>query len=159
MTASQPKVFELQGAKRRLLFVAFYEMFAIVAASLLFMLTGQSSLHSGVMAVVSSAVAIIWNLSFNWSFEQWELRQQVKGRSFLRRAVHALGFEAGLALILIPIMAWWFSITLWQATVLEAGLLVFFMAYTYVFNWCFDHLFGLPLSAQGPVQNPAQSQS
>jgi len=148
MNAPQPKVFELQGAKRRLLFVTFYELFAVIAASLLFMLTGQSSLHSGVMAVVSSAVAIVWNLSFNYAFEQWELRQSVKGRSFLRRTVHAIGFEAGMALILIPVMAWWFSITLWQATVLEAGLLVFFMAYTYVFNWCFDHLFGLPLSAQ-----------
>jgi len=152
MTIPKPKVLELQGAKRRLLFVALYEMFAVVAAALLFMLTGQSGLHSGVMAVVSSAVAILWNLSFNWLFERWESGQRVQGRSFMRRCVHALGFEIGLALLLIPMMAWWFSITLWQALVLEAGLMVFFMAYTYVFNWCFDHLFGLPLSAQGQRQ-------
>jgi len=42
----------------------------------------------------------------------------------------------------------WFEITLWQAVVMEAGLLVFFMVYTFVFNWCFDRIFGLPASAQ-----------
>ena len=65
----------------------------------------------------------------------------------MRRVVHALGFEGGLAMVLIPLMAWWFGVTLWEATVMEAGLLVFFLVYTYVFNWCFDHVFGLPASA------------
>jgi len=152
MTTPKPIVLELQGARRRLLFITLYELIAIVASGLLFMLTGQSSLHSGVMAVVASAVAILWNLGFNWAFEQWEMRQSVKGRSFLRRCVHALGFEVGLAALLIPMMAWWFGISLWQALWLEAGLMVFFLVYTWAFNWCFDHLFGLPLAAQAQRQ-------
>ena len=65
-----------------------------------------------------------------------------------RRVAHALGFEGGLALMLVPLMAWWFGIGLWQALVLEAGLLLFFLAYTYVFNWSFDSVFGLPAAAQ-----------
>ncbi|MDR0226917.1 MAG: PACE efflux transporter [Burkholderiaceae bacterium] len=137
----------LQGPQRRVVFVTLYELIAIVASSLLFMALGQNAGHSGGMAVAASTLAIVWNLSFNWLFEQWEARQSVKGRSVLRRVVHALCFEGGLALVLIPLMAWWFGVSLWEATVMEAGLLVFFLVYTYVFNWCFDHVFGLPASA------------
>lgn len=139
----------LQGPKRRVLFVALYEFIAIVASSLIFMAVGQKAAHSGVMAVAASTLAIIWNITFNTLFEKWEMRQAVRGRSIVRRLVHAIGFEGGLALMLIPLMAWWFGISLWQATVMEAGLLVFFLVYTYVFNWGFDHVFGLPASAQG----------
>lgn len=138
----------LQGLKRRVTFVTLYELIAIVASSLLFMAIGQDASASGVMAVVASAIAITWNLTFNHLFEKWEARQTVKGRSVLRRVVHALCFEGGIAMILIPLMAWWFGISLWEATVMEAGLLVFFLVYTYGFNWCFDRLFGLPASAQ-----------
>ncbi|WP_416820414.1 PACE efflux transporter [Delftia tsuruhatensis] len=137
----------LQGPKRKVVFVTLYELIAILASSLLFMAIGQSAGHSGGMAIAASTLAIVWNLTFNHLFEQWESRQSVKGRSVLRRVVHALGFEGGLAMVLIPLMAWWFGVTLWEATVMEAGLLVFFLVYTYVFNWCFDHVFGLPASA------------
>lgn len=138
----------LQGPRRRVLFVTLYEAIAIFVSSLLFMAIGQGAGASGVMAVVASALAIAWNLSFNHLFERWEARQVTKGRSVLRRVVHAIGFEGGLALMLIPLMAWWFGVSLWQATVMEAGLLLFFLVYTYAFNWAFDRLFGLPASAQ-----------
>ena len=139
----------LQGPKRRILYVSLYEIIAIVVSSLIFMAVGQDAGASSVMAVVASAIAITWNLTFNHLFEKWEAKQTVKGRSVLRRVVHALCFEGGIAMMLIPLMAWWFGISLWQAAVMEAGLLVFFLFYTYVFNWAFDRLFGLPASAQG----------
>ena len=138
----------LQGPKRRILYVGLYETIAIIVSSLIFMAIGQKASDSGVMAVAASVIAICWNLTFNHLFEKWESRQSVKGRSVLRRVVHAVGFEGGIAAMLIPLMAWWFEITLWQAVVMEAGLLVFFMVYTFVFNWCFDRIFGLPASAQ-----------
>jgi len=137
----------LQGARRRVVFVGLYELIAVAFTSVLFMVTGQDAAHSGGMAVAASTLAIVWNVTFNHLFERWEARQSVRGRSVARRAAHALGFEGGLALMLIPLMAWWFSVSLWQATLMEAGLLVFFLVYTYAFNWCFDHLFGLPASA------------
>ena len=142
----------LQGPMRRVIYVALYETLAIIAASLMFMAIGQSAGHSGGMAVAASAIAILWNVTFNTLFEKWEARQTVRGRSIARRIAHAIGFEGGLALVLIPLMAWWFNITLWEAAVMEAGLLVFFMVYTFVFNWAFDRLFGLPASAQALTQ-------
>ncbi|MCE1250510.1 MAG: PACE efflux transporter [Comamonadaceae bacterium] len=138
----------LQGPLRRVVFVTLYELLAIACASGLFVLLGQQPAASGAMAVVASAIAVAWNIGFNHLFERWEARQSVKGRSVRRRVAHALGFEGGLALVLVPLMAWWFGIGLWQALVLEAGLLLFFLAYTYVFNWSFDRVFGLPAAAQ-----------
>ena len=139
----------LQGPKRRILYVGLYETIAIIVSSLIFMAIGQKASDSGVMAVAASVIAICWNLTFNHLFEKWESRQSVKGRSVLRRVVHAVGFEGGIAAMLIPLMAWWFDVSLWQAAVMEAGLLIFFMVYTFAFNWAFDRVFGLPASAQG----------
>ncbi len=144
----QPAATGLQGVKRRILFVSLYELIAIVCASLLFVVIGQEPAASGVMAVLASAIAVAWNVTFNHLFERWEASRAVRGRSVGRRIAHALGFEGGLACILIPLMAWWFGISLWNATVMQSGLLLFFLTYTYVFNWSFDRIFGLPASAQ-----------
>ena len=145
---TSPSATGLQGPVRRFVFVTLYELIAIIVSSVLFMAIGLEAGASGVMAVVASTLAIVWNVTFNRLFERWEARQTVKGRSVRRRAVHAMGFEGGLALMLIPLMAWWFEVSLWQATWMEAGLLLFFLVYTYAFNWAFDHIFGLPASAQ-----------
>lgn len=138
----------LQGPWRRVIYVTIYEIIAIIASSLLFVVIGQQPGESSAMAVAASAIAVVWNVSFNSVFEWWETRQSVKGRSIARRVAHAIGFEGGLALILVPLMAWWFRVTLWEALVMEAALVVFFLVYTYLFNWVFDHFFGLPASAQ-----------
>ena len=151
-SAAPRKATGLQGAKRRIIYVSLYEAIAIAVSSLIFIAIGQKASDSGIMAVAASVIAICWNLSFNHLFEKWEARQTVKGRSVLRRVVHAIGFEGGIAAMLIPLMAWWFNITLWEAAVMEAGLLVFFMVYTFAFNWAFDRLFGLPASAQALTQ-------
>ena len=145
---AQPLLRSLQGAKRRVLYVSLYELIAIAAATWgLSKLTGQGAGHSGVIAAAASAVAVVWNLVFNWAFERWEARQPVRGRSVARRVAHAIGFEGGLVFTLVPLFAWWFEVSLWQAFVMDLALIVFFLCYTFVFNWVFDRAFGLPASA------------
>ncbi|SFF02100.1 Uncharacterized membrane protein [Paracidovorax wautersii] len=140
----------LQGPWRRVVYVSLYELIAIAFATAgLALLTGQGAGHSSAVAVACSAIAIAWNIGFNWAFERWEARQPVRGRSVGRRVAHAIGFEGGLALILVPLFAWWFDVTLWEALVMDLGLLLFFLVYTFVFNWGFDRVFGLPASARG----------
>jgi uncharacterized membrane protein len=95
-----------------------------------------------------SAIALCWNYLFNAVFEHWEKRQTVKGRSWRRRAVHGVLFEGGLALFLVPLMAYWLNTSLWVAFWADFGLLLFFLLYTVVFTWVFDKLFGLPQSAR-----------
>ena len=149
----QPSLFSLQGIKRRVIYVSLYELIAIAAATAgLALLSGQGAGHSSVVAAAASVIAVVWNLVFNWAFERWESRQPVRGRSVARRVAHAIGFEGGLVFTLVPLFAWWFGITLWHAFVMDLGLIVFFLCYTFVFNWVFDHLFGLPASAMAPQE-------
>ena len=140
----------LQGPWRRVVFVTLYELIAIaVATAGLAQLSGQGAGHSSVVAVAASAIAVLWNVVFNWAFERWESRQTVRGRSVARRVAHAIGFEGGLVFTLVPLFAWWFKVSLWEAFVMDLALIVFFLCYTFVFNWAFDRVFGLPASAQG----------
>jgi uncharacterized membrane protein len=139
----------MQGFKRRLVYVTLYELIAIAASTWgLAVLSDRSAGHAGVAAVAASVIAIAWNFIYNAAFEAWEARQAVRGRSLARRVAHAVGFETGLVVTLVPLFAWWLEITLWQAFVLDLGLIVFFLCYTFVFNLVFDRIFGLPASAQ-----------
>lgn len=138
----------MQGLKRKIVYVTAYEAIAIACATVGFVvLLGQAMAASGLLSVVASGIAVLWNLVFNSLFEAWERRQAVRGRSLARRVCHAIGFEGGLLVALVPLIAWWFGISLWQALVLDVGLMLFFLVYTFVFNWVFDRLFGLPASA------------
>lgn len=139
----------MQGVKRRVVYVTLYEAIAIVVASFGFAaLTDTDLQHATALSVMASVIAVLWNLAFNWLFERWEARQVVRGRSVRRRIAHAVGFEGGLVAILVPLVAWWLDISLWQAFVLDLVLVVFFLIYTFVFAWVFDRVFGLPASAQ-----------
>ncbi|MFO6137233.1 chlorhexidine efflux transporter, partial [Pseudomonas aeruginosa] len=48
---------------------------------------------------------------------------------------------------LIPLIAWWMGISLLEAFWLDLALIVLIPCYTFLFNWAFDRLFGLPTSA------------
>jgi uncharacterized membrane protein len=100
------------------------------------------------LAVCMSTVALGWNYLFNGWFEKWEAKQVVRGRSLLRRLAHGAGFEGGLLLMLVPMMAWWLNTTLLSAFVADLGILAFFFVYAVVFTWTFDRIFGLPQSAR-----------
>ena len=140
----------MQGVKRRVVYITLYEAIAIVAATGgLMLMSGQGAGHSGALAVITSVIAVLWNLTFNVLFERWESRQAVRGRSVARRVAHAIGFEGGLVAFLVPVIAWWLGISLWQALLMDLGLVIFFLIYTFAFNWVFDRVFGLPASATG----------
>lgn len=38
----------------------------------------------------------------------------------------------------VPLIAWWLSVSLWQAFLLDIGVLLFFLPYTYVYHWGYD---------------------
>lgn len=139
----------MQGIRRRVVYVTLYEAIAIVVASFGFAaLTGADLERAGTLSVMASVIAVLWNLAFNGLFERWESRQAVRGRSIRRRIAHAIGFEGGLVAILVPLVAWWLEISLWEAFLLDLVLVVFFLIYTFVFAWAFDRVFGLPDSAR-----------
>ncbi len=143
----------MQGIKRKVVYITLYEIIAITMSTTgLALLSGANMGHASVAAIAASAIAVVWNLVYNTLFEHWEARQARRGRSLLRRAAHAIGFEGGLVITLVPLFAWWLDISLWQVFVLDLGLIVFFLVYTFVFNLAFDKIFGLPASAQPAPQ-------
>jgi uncharacterized membrane protein len=142
----------MQGLRRRVVYVTLFELFAIGFASLGFVaVSGQDITASSGAAAACSAIAIVWNVLFNHAFERWESRQAQRRRTLMRRVAHAVGFESGLTLFLVPLMAWWLGVSLWQAFWMDIGLLLFFLGYAFVFNWLFDRVFGPPLSAVAPA--------
>lgn len=125
---------------RRVIYVVSYELVAILLTTLILVVLGFGGGSSGAIAVISSTVAVIWNYLWTTIFETWENRQASQTRTLRRRIVYAVGFEGGLVVILVPILAWVLDVSLWHALRLEAGLLIFFLAYTFVFAWLFDRI-------------------
>lgn len=134
--------------QRRVLQALLYEVFAIAfvgpVLSLAFDKPAASTLA---LAVVLSAIALTWSYLFNGLFERWEAGQAVRGRSWLRRLAHGVGFEGGLTVLLVPVMSLWLDISALKAFVANLGLLAFFFVYAVGFTWAFDKVFGLPASA------------
>lgn len=134
---------------RRILYATSFELGGVLMSTLLLLLMADTSAGgSFVFSALASTVAMLWNLAFNAMFEAWETRQPTRGRSRARRIAHALLFEAGLAAALLPLTAWWFSVSLLTALAYEGVLIGAFLIYTYAFTWAFDRLFGLPASAR-----------
>ena len=145
----------MQGIKRRIVYVSVYELLVIGLSTLLLKLMSNAEAGDAFgIALTASAIAILWNMVFNYGFERWESKRQLQSRDLLNRTLHALGFEFGLLILSVPMLMWWLDISLLQAVVMDFGLLVFFLFYTFAFNWVFDAVFGLPASVSKPG-NPA----
>jgi uncharacterized membrane protein len=147
----------MNAQKRRVVQAILYEVFAIILVGpMLSIIFDQSPAFSLGLAFVLSSIALGWNYVFNMIFERWETRRSAGGRSFSRRLLHATGFEGGLVVILLPVMALGLSISILDAFLANLGLLVFFFIYAFVFTWAFDRIFGLPVSAETinqPINN------
>jgi len=138
----------VQGLKRKLVYVTFYELIGLCMSTLgLAYLSDTQASYTGPLAVMITTIAMIWNLIYNTLFEYWESRQATRGRSVARRVVHAVGFQLTLVIYLIPLIAWWLDMSLVDALLVDMAFIVLVPCYTFVYNWAFDKLFGLPSSA------------
>ncbi len=126
-----------------------FEGIAIVIVTPVAMwITGDSLGRIGSLAIIMSLLAMAWNYLFNLGFDYWLLRTRATTeRSWLLRMAHALLFELGLVLAGVPLVAWWLSMTLWQALLMDLGFILFFLVYAFVYNWLYDHLFPVPVRA------------
>ncbi|UOQ57906.1 PACE efflux transporter [Leucobacter allii] len=133
---------------RRVVFVIGYEALSVLCTVLVLgALLGHGGGESTLTAILLSTVATLWNYVWNTAYEAWERRFGAGGRGPLARAVHALGYEGGVLVFTIPLVALMLGVGLLEAVMIEGGLLVFFLVFTVVYTWAFDRLFGLPESA------------
>ncbi|CEO41130.1 transporter [Photobacterium kishitanii] len=107
---------------------------------------GFDSSHIGVVGIAFSILATGWNYIYNIWFDRILYRRyKTIVKTTAIRIIHSLGFEAGLLLVTIPILSWVLKVTLWQAFVLDIGMVLFYLIYAYVYNIAYDRLF--PISA------------
>ena len=135
----------MQGIKRRIIHTLSFEVIGLMIAVPLFAWIFKDGLtHIGIMTIVMSLIAMVWNMIFNKLFERWEARQTSQHRTIKRRVMHALGFEGGLLVATLPLIAWWMQMNLWQAMLTDLSFMLFFLVYGFIFNWGFDQIFGQP---------------
>lgn len=73
----------MQGIKRRITYVFFYEAITLIIISIAFYLfSGKDASHSSLLGVVTVVLAIIWNTLYNTIFEWWESKLAQRGTSF-----------------------------------------------------------------------------
>ncbi|MBN2692273.1 MAG: PACE efflux transporter [Burkholderiaceae bacterium] len=139
----------MQGVSRKVFQAVLYEAVAVFCISPAISLIYREGLaYSGALSVMISVIAVTWNMIFNSGFEYWESRRRRRTRTTLRRILHSTGFEGGLTFILLPLVAYWLNISLWEALMVNIGLFAFFFVYSFMFQWVFDRLFGVPNSAK-----------
>lgn len=123
----------------RVLHAVFFEVVAnVLVFILLIIFAFAAPAQSALLTIVSSTLAMGWNYLFNLIFDRIQLRIGFK-KDWRIRGLHALLFEAGLLMVLIPFAAWWLDMTLYSALKLETGLVLFFLVYAYLFNLIWDY--------------------
>lgn len=104
--------------------------------------------HTALTAVLVTVTATTWNYVWNMMYEAFERRRGMRGRRAGSRALHAFGYEGGVLIFTVPLVALLLSVSLWEALMIEGGLLVFFLVFTVLYTWAFDRVCGLPASAR-----------
>jgi uncharacterized membrane protein len=111
----------------------------LICTPLLVWITGRPALEMGAVTLGLSLLALTWNIIFNSLFDRLKVRLQLSGGAGTR-VLHALMFEGGLIIVAVPLIAAWLNISLMQAFMLDIGVLLFFLPYTYVYHWGYDVL-------------------
>lgn len=129
--------------------------FEIVALSIITPLGawvfGVPMLDMGAVGAGAALIAAGWNYVFNLGFDHALARLRGSVRKTLAlRVLHALLFEAGLVVVLVPFVAWYLGVGLYEAFLMDLALTVFFLVYAFLFNWAYDALFPLP-EPHGPA--------
>lgn len=101
--------------KERVLHAVLFEVTAnvIIALSLAWLMN-VSVLQSGSLSVISALAATAWNFVFNKFFDALQKKYAFQ-RTFLVRAIHAVRFETGLIITLIPVAMVMLNLTVTEA--------------------------------------------
>ncbi|PWE27312.1 PACE efflux transporter [Pararhodobacter marinus] len=123
-----------------------FEIIALVVMIPLGALAFGMPMHDiGVVGIVAATLATLWNMLYNLLFDH--ALQRLRGTTLKTgpvRVLHAVLFEIGLLIALMPFIAWYLGISLWHALVMDVSFALFYMLYALVFNWAYDRLFPLP---------------
>lgn len=115
-----------------------YEVIGILtSAPIISFVSNKSMSESGILAVVVSVIAMLWNYVFNLLFDKLRYKYHFNKNLFVR-ILHGIGFEVGLIVLTAPTIALLFNMGIIDAFILELGMLLYFFPYTIVYNWIYD---------------------
>ncbi|OTG71332.1 hypothetical protein B9T26_12460 [Acinetobacter sp. ANC 4169] len=127
-------------SKRRIIHALSYEtiLLVIIAIALSFIFDMPMQV-TGTLGIAMAVTSVIWNMTFNHFFEKFEARRKLK-RTVGVRILHAIGFEGGLMLATIPMVAYALDMPIWQAILTDLSMTLCILVYTFIFQWCYDHI-------------------
>lgn len=127
--------------KARLFHAVLFELIAILLTALFLALVMKGNmLDMGVLSIIISLIATIWNGIYNYLFDRLQKHLDFS-RTRQMRILHAIGFEGGLTFFTIPVVALYLHVNMWTAIGLEASLLLFFLPYSICFNYIYDRIY------------------
>ena len=121
-----------------------FEVFGILIFTPFAMLVlNESIFNIGVMAIVISLMAMVWNFIYNYIFDLVEssLDGHRSTRKISMRLLHALLFEVGLLIVTVPLVAYWLEMNLVAALLVDIGFVVFYLVYAFFYNYIFDKIY------------------
>lgn len=127
-------------SKRRMIHALSYEtiLLVIIAIALSFIFDMPMQV-TGTLGIAMAVTSVIWNMTFNHFFEKFEAKRKLK-RTVGMRILHAIGFEGGLMLATIPMVAYALEMPIWQAILTDLSMTLCILVYTFIFQWCYDHI-------------------
>lgn len=117
--------------------VGFEALLLALSAPLGAWLLDRSTAQVGLLSLIISLTAMLWNVLYNAAFDRLWPATRV-ARTIRVRALHASGFEGGLALVCIPLTALMLHMSLTEAFMVEIGLVLFILPYTMAYNGIYD---------------------
>ena len=106
----------------------------------------------GVVGLGSATIATLWNFLFNIGFDHGMRKLYGHVTKTVRsRLVHTVLFELGLLAILLPPMAWYLDMGLFETLMLDLGIVAFYLVYNFAFNIGYDKIFPLPMTPQAEL--------
>ncbi len=136
----------MRSRKDRIRHAILFEALGLLLATPLGAIAFDHPLDSiGIVVIVSATLAMAWNYAYNLGFDHALLRLRGSTAKTVRiRIAHALLFELGLLLILMPFIAWYLEVSLLTAAVMDMGFAAFYVVFAFVYNWGYDIAFPVP---------------
>ena len=127
-------------SRRRIIHALSYEiiLLVIIAIALSFIFAVPMEV-TGTLGIAMAITSVVWNMIFNHFFEKYEAKRKLK-RTVGVRILHAIGFEGGLMLATIPMVAYALEMSLGQAFLTDLSLTLCILVYTFIFQWCYDYI-------------------
>ena len=127
-------------SRRRIIHALSYEIILLIIIALALSFIFQMPMEvTGTLGIAMAMTSVIWNMVFNHFFEKFEAKRHLK-RTVGMRILHAIGFEGGLMLVTIPMVAYAMNMSIGQAILLDLSMTSCILVYTFIFQWCYDQI-------------------